>query len=298
MDQNPAIIQKPRRKTLQEATNREPLFLIHDGGGTIFSYFLLGPLGRPVYGIANPFFGTDEVWPNGIASMAEHYAELIKRTISSGNILLAGEYDFRHGIPRSELIIGWSLGGLIAIEIAHLLSNESDLRVKGILLIDSSYPMKGKGMKQREITFKPQASTTPEMTSKISKAMDEARIMMRNWDPPEWAKQNNQQVESIENNTHTHHSLKRKLPSCPGVVLLRAATASSEESKNGHQQSDDSFSGFDSYENFHLHSVINIPGDHFSIFETPNVRSLYKFVPLMHDLTGTTGDFTDSESEA
>lgn len=66
------------------------MFLIHDGGGTVFSYFLLGLLERTVYGISNPHFETELTWENGIESMAEYYAQLIKTTCPSGDILLGG----------------------------------------------------------------------------------------------------------------------------------------------------------------------------------------------------------------
>ncbi|EHK97751.1 hypothetical protein M7I_6485 [Glarea lozoyensis 74030] len=49
--------------------------------------------------------------------MAEYYVNLIKATYPSGHILLGG----------------WSLGGLIAIQAAHILSNDPELKVVGII---------------------------------------------------------------------------------------------------------------------------------------------------------------------
>jgi hypothetical protein len=91
MNQNPILIQRHHyRKNFTQKAPPEPLFLIHDGGGTVFSYFLLGSLGRTVYGISNPSFETELTWANGIASMAEYYVKLIKATCPSGDILLGG----------------------------------------------------------------------------------------------------------------------------------------------------------------------------------------------------------------
>lgn len=70
-----------------------PLVLLHDGGGTLFNYFLLGRLGRPVYGIANQHFDTGEPWVNGLHGMAKEYTSFIEETIAEGEILLGGTYE-------------------------------------------------------------------------------------------------------------------------------------------------------------------------------------------------------------
>lgn len=79
---NPTLIQKGLANT--------PLFLLHDGGGTIFQYFLLGPLGRSVYGIENSRFMSGEKWDGGIPEMAREYTKLIKSVVPSGDILIGG----------------------------------------------------------------------------------------------------------------------------------------------------------------------------------------------------------------
>lgn len=68
-----------------------PLFLIHDGGGTIFSYMFLEDLDRDVYGIADPLFDTEQSWEGGIHEMAERYTSQIKSIVSEGSILVGGE---------------------------------------------------------------------------------------------------------------------------------------------------------------------------------------------------------------
>lgn len=71
--------------------NRNPLILIHDGGGTIFQYFLLETLGRTVYGIANPWFGIEDEYTGSLKEMAKLYAKLIVEAIPAGEILLGGD---------------------------------------------------------------------------------------------------------------------------------------------------------------------------------------------------------------
>lgn len=90
-DSNPVLIQ-PCLPSSNVSTSAVPLILIHDGGGTVFQYYLLSPLSRPVYGIANPHFESGEPWPGGLHEMAAHYASLIQAAIPSGQILLGGTF--------------------------------------------------------------------------------------------------------------------------------------------------------------------------------------------------------------
>ncbi|KAM7189111.1 hypothetical protein V8F33_010232, partial [Rhypophila sp. PSN 637] len=69
---NPTPIQRA-----PTCSSQAPLFLIHDGGGTIFNYFLLGPLGRAVWGIYNPRFESGGRWEGGVSQMASEYLALI-----------------------------------------------------------------------------------------------------------------------------------------------------------------------------------------------------------------------------
>lgn len=90
-DLNPILIQPPIPSS--NINNRTvPLILIHDGGGTAFQYFLLSPIFRPLYGIANPHFESGEPWSGGLREMAAHYAKLIQMAIPSGQILLGGTF--------------------------------------------------------------------------------------------------------------------------------------------------------------------------------------------------------------
>lgn len=90
---NPFPIQRAPR-----GSHRAPLVLIHDGGGTIFSYLKLSPLDRAVYGIHNKRPGPHGRWEGGLHQMAEEYYGLIKSIISNGPFILGGQY-----IPRPPL---------------------------------------------------------------------------------------------------------------------------------------------------------------------------------------------------
>ena len=86
MDQNPALVQvAPSSKQ-----GAAPLILIHDGGGTTFSYHCLKPLHRNVYAIHNPRFYSGRIWAGGITAMAEVYLEMIRSVVPLGGSLILG----------------------------------------------------------------------------------------------------------------------------------------------------------------------------------------------------------------
>jgi thioesterase domain-containing protein len=78
-------------KTRNLPKSSVPLVLIHDGGGTIYQYHLLGPLNRDVYGIANPYFDSGIKAAGGIPELAMDYAEAIRRSVGSGPVIIGGE---------------------------------------------------------------------------------------------------------------------------------------------------------------------------------------------------------------
>lgn len=94
---NPVVIQQER---LQASS--VPLYLIHDGGGTINSYLSFGDLGRDLYGIYNPRFQDNKKWTGGITEMAREYVEIIKESTTSNKILLGGTLPFSF---RSAMIL-------------------------------------------------------------------------------------------------------------------------------------------------------------------------------------------------
>jgi iterative type I PKS product template protein len=66
-----------------------PLFMIHDGSGLISSYEQMGEIGRPFYGIKDPYFGTGESWAD-ISSMGKEYAQLVSGQSDGGPVILGG----------------------------------------------------------------------------------------------------------------------------------------------------------------------------------------------------------------
>ena len=130
---------------VQEASHSQklaaPLVLIHDGGGTIVSYHYLRPLSRTVYAIQNPRLYSGQKWSSGMREMAEMYADFIRLALPSGNVLLGGKSWRLVEILKHHLTEqGWSFGGLLSLEIAHVLQRDPALCVTGIIMIDSPFP--------------------------------------------------------------------------------------------------------------------------------------------------------------
>jgi pimeloyl-ACP methyl ester carboxylesterase len=278
MNQNPILIQRHHyRQNFKQKAPPEPLFLIHDGGGTVFSYFLLGSLGRTVYGISNPNFETELTWANGIASMAEYYVKLIKATCPSGDILLGGRPKPRSGFRYLNLtfFLGWSLGGLIAVQAARLLSNDPELKVVGIVMIDSTFPIAGQYTKARRISFMAETSTKLDMAEKTRKCMKDARLQSGEWKPPVWRSSTTEILDGHSPTTKSQIN-DSTTPLCPPAILIRATDDGSDDipdsSNAGTSKSVETQAlGFDRYQNFNLRYVVDTPGDHFSIFNRENV---------------------------
>jgi hypothetical protein len=99
-DDNPALIYEGPDAPVY-GSGPTPLFLVHDGGGTTFSYYCLEPLNRKVYGIHNPHYDQGGWWEGGIAEMAQHYVNLVSKTLPrGGDILLGGALRF-HTLHRA-----------------------------------------------------------------------------------------------------------------------------------------------------------------------------------------------------
>jgi amino acid adenylation domain-containing protein len=106
---------------IQENGLNPPLFLVHPGGGLIYRYMDLREhiSERKIYGINNPRL-SEEKYFDSIEDMANEYIELIDQT---------GTYDY-------YLLGGWSLGGMIAFEMACKLL-QMGRKVKNVIMIDA-----------------------------------------------------------------------------------------------------------------------------------------------------------------
>ncbi|QBZ54843.1 hypothetical protein PoMZ_10553 [Pyricularia oryzae] len=255
-DENPCLIEEPLPGTLGDA--RTPLVLVHDGGGTVFNYHCIDPpLGRRVLGIANPNFHTGRSWlPGGIPEMARHYVRLLRGAFDDGAVTA------KKG--RRIILGGWSLGGLLALEMAKVLRGDRALRVVGLIMIDSVCPLTWVQPSGRRDMLPIQAvasqhlfseRTKQETRDKVSRCFAEASEMVGTWEMPTWE----------------DHSPP------PPAVLLRAVDPvpvdggglARVDLARPHPNLE-----WDRYRKNMFLRVVDIPGHHFNVFSMINVEHL------------------------
>lgn len=107
-------------------SDKIPLFLIADGGGSATSYVNLSrlfPGDNPVYGCESPFLNDPESYVCTIEEVSGLYSTAIRKIQPHGPYLLGG----------------WSLGGLFAFEVSRRLLNAGEV-VQGLFILDFKFP--------------------------------------------------------------------------------------------------------------------------------------------------------------
>ncbi|KAJ6192011.1 thioesterase [Bipolaris maydis] len=241
---NPVLIQDAARSL----SGLPPLFLVHDASGSISDYFQLGPLGCRVYGIYDPQVeGAHRGAWHSIVDIAQAYAQLIKNVSCRGSILIGG----------------WSYGGVLAVHIAHILNNERKaLRVAGIILIDSVYPTilrHGIGMDLQENI----------VAGVVAELKDRQRVLLLRSAYSRYAWQ-------LPSSNNQATGVCRSSMSVPVfVILIRASSHIPMENPDETSFLDWTRSmpqlGWEKYQESFVSQVLETSGDHFSIFDSPNV---------------------------
>ncbi|MFJ1291884.1 amino acid adenylation domain-containing protein [Paracoccus yeei] len=106
-------------------TARAPLFLIHPAGGLAWGYRGLArriAAGRRVWGLQHPGLDPARPMPASLSALAQDYAARIAGQVPAGPVHLAG----------------WSVGGILAQEIAAILAEGG--RPPGVVALLDSYP--------------------------------------------------------------------------------------------------------------------------------------------------------------
>lgn len=102
-----------------------PLFLIHPAGGLAWGYRTLARRiapARRVYGLQHPGLAPEAMMPDSLAALAQDYAQRVAALMPDGPVHLAG----------------WSVGGILAQEMAVLLAGMG--RKPGLVALLDSYP--------------------------------------------------------------------------------------------------------------------------------------------------------------
>lgn len=246
---NPERIQ-PEDYTFPSSTKctTTTAILIHDGGGTTYPYHCLGALYRNIYGIRNPHFYSGQTFPGGLPEMGKLYADYIREAVKRR------DFKCRRKLDGSVDIVlgGWSLGGLLSLEVAKELAGDRKINIVGMILIDSVYHGPSTRSKEptcQSMTFSEHNKTHNEVLS--LRAMASAVRMISTWTPPRWEAR-------------------------PKAVLLRARDHF--PTPNGELSAidlcrDDDMLGWGEYDADMFVKVLEIPGHHFNLFDGGRIDS-------------------------
>ncbi|KAL8367034.1 hypothetical protein RB595_007603 [Gaeumannomyces hyphopodioides] len=284
-DNNPDLIQDPDRSSPEASLT--PLVLVHDGGGTTFSYHCMHPaLGRPVWAIANPRFHTGVPWAGGLPEMARNYVTMLRNAIGRGPIILGG----------------WSLGGLISLEMARLLAGDRWLRVVGIIMIDSVCPLTlrvapaqqqqqqagadGDGDVGAKMASPAQIAvatehafssmTKPDTKAKVKRCFAESSAMVYTWALPEWGDDDTSRPRVSSGATTAAAAAGSPLLPPPAILLRAQESVPTEEDDVARVDlaRHDRMLGWDQYRPDLFREVVDIPGHHYNIFTDANVDAV------------------------
>ncbi|MCP2330557.1 thioesterase domain-containing protein [Actinoalloteichus caeruleus] len=103
-----------------------PVFCVHAVSGSAYAYAGLARLlgdDRPVHGFEAPGFDNDRTPVGSLTALADEYTDILRAAHPDGTYLL----------------LGWSLGGLVAFEMAKRLTQAGDV-VDLLVLVDAGLP--------------------------------------------------------------------------------------------------------------------------------------------------------------
>ena len=258
---------------IQPSGNKSPFFCVHPAGGNVFCYMDFARyLGQeqPFYGLQSIGFIKSQKPLTKIEDMATHYIKSI-RTIQP-----KGSYN----------IGGWSIGGVIAFEMAQQLQRTGH-EVATLVLIDSFSPLSvriteenndtmiinqlakesfdfhSKGISTNMVNNNLQQPSSEVQLSKIIERAKKHNIL-----PPNFEKKSINRLLQIFKANINAFSNYVPLPYQGKIVLFCAEKKSMMPDMNL-GWSDMVKGGIDRYE---------LKGDHYSIIQEPNVRDLSKIL--------------------
>lgn len=273
IEENPELVQPENWARMKSWSGKTPVFLFHDGGGTTFAYHCLNPLKRFVYGVRNPYFYNEKRFEGGLPEMAAQYVRWVKAAVAADAFpakrRVVGGKTTMTTTPVDILIGGWSLGGMTSLEVARQLQGDADVRVKGILMIDSAFPALLAERRQQVVSTaaedqdpaalaREEAGKTKNQVLSI-RAMREARRMIARWDLPRWEEEGDEVAGRR-----------------PPAILIRARDSlyaqdwtASIDSNRGH-----AMLGWERYDADMFVDVIDVDGHHFNMFDHSRIPGI------------------------
>ncbi|GAA2707137.1 alpha/beta fold hydrolase [Micromonospora olivasterospora] len=242
-----------------------PLYCVHSATGSCYTYLALaGALDhRPVVGIEAVGYDGDEVVPASLADLADHYAQVVDAD--------------RKGRP--VCLLGWSMGGVVALEMAERLRALGCL-VPLVVLVDARVPEEEPMPADRLIRARFVAAFAPGALGDISARSTETLrvwaengsgedgwepLRARGWLPDELDSETlNRRFEVFRNNVRALNQ-HRVAPGHPGPVLVIKAKDSPPESRRWSELADDV-------------REVTVPGDHHSLWHDAGLSELTRSI--------------------
>lgn len=178
---------------------------------------------------------------------------------------------------------GWSLGGVVAFEMAHLElmqhmhmpAGKSRLQILGLVLIDSVYPCPQNvpdTVEKVNYEAEFEAHVKQDTRARVEYAMIQTDGLLDEWRPPAWETAP-ESTDGLNGETARH----RILP--PPAMLLRARDAVPlPQNRPGMTRVVDvdlsrarRFLGWEDYPTKFIRNVLDVSGHHHNIFKDPNV---------------------------
>ncbi|MDX2565194.1 beta-ketoacyl synthase N-terminal-like domain-containing protein [Streptomyces sp. TX20-6-3] len=249
---------------VKDGTPGQEIFLVHPSGGTtLFAHALASHStdASPLYGISYPASLDKPL--STITAMAEHYVSLI-RTVRP------------HGPYR---IGGYSLGGSVALEMAHLLT-EAGQNVEQVILFDTLPPQAHlRAFHEDEFlaVFPSLLALTlglpqPAPGCAPPRTPEEAIEVVRQ---PDWTPATVRELRSLYDTwRNSAHALSTYRPRrYQGAVHLLAAAQPLQPGSNGLPAAVVTAEDWQAYLPGNL-NVTTVPGNHFSMFRPDNLPAL------------------------
>ncbi|KAI5863823.1 alpha/beta-hydrolase [Durotheca rogersii] len=313
---NPILVHEgpPTRANSLLAKPRAPLVLVHDGGGTTFSYCLLDPIGRPVWGIQNANLHRGGWWDGGISEMAAHYIRLLAKVLPQGGDILLG---------------GWSLGGHLSLEMAYQIAKAArddstssssstnggssangdgngartpvpKFRVLGMIFIDTIFPRRLAELRgplpTQPLLLSPEASRAMKLKEKVDVNMTHARMMVGSWAIPRWAPSSSSAASTSSGSDNGNDDGGKEddeegaepRPPAPPTILLRAKEFVAPDSSKAFVDHVRDFRllGWDEYNAANggfIREVVDVEGHHFSIFKDEHLTGVSRKISAAAD---------------
>ncbi|MFI1234601.1 amino acid adenylation domain-containing protein [Nocardia salmonicida] len=257
-----------------------PLFLVHPIGGNVLCYLELSrylPDDQPLYGLQAAGLETGSTPAESIAEMASNYIAALRRVQPAGPYHLGG----------------WSLGGMVAFEMARQLA-EAGHEMGTLALIDTMTVRHGDGMPVPEhalyefflwellwlargadtavIEIPPELDTDDAVFDFILATAVEAGVL-----PPTGSRALVRRLFEVFVAGWRAIDAYRPQAYDGDITLLRAAEPLPQVLRPAHDRAGtlhrDPTNGWDAYATGHL-EVIEVPGDHLTLIQSPHVAEV------------------------